>query len=440
MAKKPTRPTPRSRTVRKSKKNVTSWYSSRRAITILVFVIVFGGLGVYLLIRSMASTGLAFTYQNFVVGNSAGATVITETGANSKRNSRVVQLTPGATTKAMFQAPTQTISSGIYKVCLNSLVPSGTAQGNITITAVQASAMTTSTKAYSRSASSNYSLSPCVTGLEVKTTTAMQAIITNTGSGNLRIGSVVFSRTGDVVNNTKPSPYNTDGKLSGNWTLKFQDEFNGSSLDTSAWSTGWLASGITKPVQNQELACYAPDHVAVSGGALQLMATVESHSCGGVSRPYTSGMINSSGKKEFTYGYFEARLWLDESGGKIANWPAWWTDGHNWPTTGEMDVMEGLSGNAKANWHGPIDGGAGHTFGSGGVMTGWHTFAALWEPGKVTAFYDGRQVGSYSSSSNITSAPQFLILGNQIGPENRYGGPVKVPSTIQVDYVRVWQK
>ncbi|MCW2724025.1 MAG: hypothetical protein JWN35_946, partial [Frankiales bacterium] len=32
----------------------------------------------------------------------------------------------------------------------------------------------------------------------------------------------------------------------GSWKLKFSDEFNGTTLDTSKWSTGWLASGITK--------------------------------------------------------------------------------------------------------------------------------------------------------------------------------------------------
>lgn len=237
-------------------------------------------------------------------------------------------------------------------------------------------------------------------------------------------------------------PFNTDGTLTGTWNLKFQDEFDGSGLNTSFWSTGWLGSGVTPPVQSQELACYDPAQVSVSGGLLHLNAIVKAQTCGGKSRPYTSGAVNSSGKKEFAGGYFEARVWLDAaSTGAIANWPAWWLDGHNWPNTGELDIMEGLSGNARGNWHGPEGGGAGHSIGGDGHATGWHIFAAEWVTNqKVSAYYDGVKLGTYSSTTNITAAPQFLILGEQIGPENQYGGPVKVPSHMDIDYVRVWQR
>ncbi len=221
--------------------------------------------------------------------------------------------------------------------------------------------------------------------------------------------------------------------------LVFEDNFDGTSLNTSYWSTGWLGSGVTPPVQGQELACYDPAQVKVANGLLTLSAIAKTQTCGGKSRPYTSGAINSSGKKSYSYGYFEARIWLDEASGKVANWPAWWLDGKNWPTDGELDVMEGLSGSANATWHGPVNNGAGFSFGKGGARTGWHVFAANWQPGIVTSYYDGVKLGSYSSSTNITSAPQFLILGEQIGPEGQYGGPVKIPSRMDIDYVRVWQ-
>ena len=31
----------------------------------------------------------------------------------------------------------------------------------------------------------------------------------------------------------------------GDWKLTFGDEFDGTSLDTAKWSTGWYGSGIT---------------------------------------------------------------------------------------------------------------------------------------------------------------------------------------------------
>ena len=54
----------------------------------------------------------------------------------------------------------------------------------------------------------------------------------------------------------------------------------------------------------------------------------------------------------FTYGYMEARIWLPGSG-EIADWPAFWADGQNWPTDGENDVLEGLGGQACAHFHNP---------------------------------------------------------------------------------------
>ena len=39
------------------------------------------------------------------------------------------------------------------------------------------------------------------------------------------------------------------------WHQVFDDEFDGSSLDTSEWSTGWYGSGITAPANSEELEC-----------------------------------------------------------------------------------------------------------------------------------------------------------------------------------------
>ena len=248
-----------------------------------------------------------------------------------------------------------------------------------------------------------------------------------------------------------PLPYglgNENGPQ-GNWQLKLNENFDGVTLDTSIWSTGWWGAGITPPVHEEELACYDPAQVEVSGGILKLKAVSKSTSCGDKIRPYVSGAINSRDKIEFSYGYFEARIWLDADASAIYNWPGWWLDGHNWPFDGELDIMEGLGGSAKATWHGPEKKGEngkegdGFAFGDAGVLSGWHVFAAEWQPGKVTSYYDGVKLGEYSSSTNITSSPQYLILMAQISPEEgdgSYGGPIKIPSEMNVDYVRVWQR
>jgi beta-glucanase (GH16 family) len=69
-----------------------------------------------------------------------------------------------------------------------------------------------------------------------------------------------------------------------------------------------------------------------------------------------------------------------------------------------------------------------------GAYTGWHTYGADWEPGVVNYYYDGVLVGS--TKSGVTSSPMYLILDYAVG---RWGGPVKAPATMKVDYVRVWR-
>ncbi|MFD1675628.1 glycoside hydrolase family 16 protein [Alicyclobacillus fodiniaquatilis] len=135
---------------------------------------------------------------------------------------------------------------------------------------------------------------------------------------------------------------------------------------------------------------------------------------------------------QFTYGYVEARIYLPGSGSQIANWPAFWTDGQSWPTDGEMDIMEGLSGSAAYHFHSDAGGPGANVPGN---YTGWHTFAADWEPGSVTYYYDGRKVGQLSSG--ITSAPMYLIIENSA---QEFDGPSVQPSVMKVAWVRVWQK
>lgn len=214
----------------------------------------------------------------------------------------------------------------------------------------------------------------------------------------------------------------------------FSDEFSGTALDGSKWNPNWLGcSGcVTPPVNSAEEAAYSPSQVSVGGGYLHLKAIQQSTTVNGKTYPYVSGLVESNGKAQFTYGAFEARIYTPASGTQIANWPAFWTDGQNWPADGEMDVMEGLSGSACYHFHSSAGGPGGCAPGS---YTGWHTYGAEWKQGAVTYYYDGKQVGQITSG--ITSAPMYLILNNAVS--STYGGPTQVPADMMVDYVRVWQ-
>jgi hypothetical protein len=114
-------------------------------------------------------------------------------------------------------------------------------------------------------------------------------------------------------------------------------------------------------------------------------------------------------KFQFTSGFMQARIWLPGHGGRILNWPAFWADGQNWPKDGEIDVLEGLGG--RACWHfvnpATVRGGCA----AGTFSNGWHTFAADWEPGSITYYYDGRSARTIRSG--ITHAPMYLILNKR---------------------------
>jgi beta-glucanase (GH16 family) len=245
---------------------------------------------------------------------------------------------------------------------------------------------------------------------------------------------LVLGDDGDLVVDSasgEPLWAETGILVPGPWSLVFDSEFNGTSLDTSQWTTGWFGSGITPPVNSAEQDCYDPAQVSVANGELDLTAIAKAEECGGITEPYASGIVTTNVNYSFTYGYVEARIWLPGSV-EIDDWPAFWTDGQDFPTDGEMDILEGRNGSACAHFHNSA--GALGACVSGNFTGGWHTFAADWEPGSITYYYDGTEI--WQDTSGITSAPMYLILNLALDSSM---APDTAPATMRVDYVRVWQ-
>ena len=151
---------------------------------------------------------------------------------------------------------------------------------------------------------------------------------------------------------TPPSP--PSGK---HWVPALAEEFNGSSLDSSSWSTcyHWFNAqyqGCTN-AGNNELEWYKSSQVSVGNGHATLTAmntsttgVVEDSQGNDVVKnfPYRSGMISTGGsqwmdtaKRTMLYGYIEARIRVPEGRGL---WPAFWmlSADYGWPP--EIDIME----------------------------------------------------------------------------------------------------
>jgi hypothetical protein len=233
---------------------------------------------------------------------------------------------------------------------------------------------------------------------------------------------------------TDPAPTGTGPTWDANgaWTKKFSDEFNTTSLDTSKWVPNWGGTSISGPVNDAEDTCYSANYVTVSGGSLHLKFDGVDNTCKGATRPYTGSHINSDGKYSFSRGAVEYRAFFPKAAdGTVANWPALWDDGQNWPQDGENDTAEGLDGQMCTNYHASgVDAGDCHGTNWAGA---WHTFGYEWTATKMVWYYDGVKV--WEQASTLTS-PRFLILQNTHG---EWGGPTLAPSDLQVDYVRVWQ-
>jgi beta-glucanase (GH16 family) len=219
--------------------------------------------------------------------------------------------------------------------------------------------------------------------------------------------------------------------IPGNWNLQFDDEFSGSTLDTSKWSTGWQGAGTTGPVNPSELDCMSPNQVSVTGGELTLNAVSSIIFCGNKVEPYASGMVTTTGKYQFTYGAVEARIWMPGSGSTIDDWPSFWTAGQSEPAAGQIDIVEGLAGQACAHYHvSAYPSGLG-TCVAGSFTGGWHTYAVDWEPGSLVYYYDGKVI--WTDTTSIAGAPQYLALDMAM-PGTNY----RAPASMRVDYVRVW--
>src|SRR5262249_2095976 len=108
------------------------------------------------------------------------------------------------------------------------------------------------------------------------------------------------------------------GAHAGTWSLVFEDDFDGTTLDLTKWYQRYIYNNGTLDHFKDEVERYqdGDTYHAVSNGILSLVATLPTEGGGGY---YGSGMIRSH--QTFRYGYFEARIKMPPGRGLF---PAFW--------------------------------------------------------------------------------------------------------------------
>jgi beta-glucanase (GH16 family) len=224
------------------------------------------------------------------------------------------------------------------------------------------------------------------------------------------------------------------------WSLTFDDEFNGTSLDSTKWN---VVNG-NQAIINHELQAYLADNVVLSGdGMLDLVARHEPGLQQGVTQQYTSGEITTHKKFSQAYGYFEIRCQMPPGKGM---WPAFWLlrESGGWPP--EIDIFENLGREPNKLYftnHYVVN--KKHESNGLGVVgddytSGFHTIAVDWEPGLIVWYVDDKE--QFRSAKGVPTDPFYIILnlalgGNWAKPPDA-GTPF--PGKLEVDYVRVYQK
>jgi beta-glucanase (GH16 family) len=212
--------------------------------------------------------------------------------------------------------------------------------------------------------------------------------------------------------------------VAGTWTRRFTDEFSGTTIDRSRWTTldGWRMNNVTTRDRN----------VTVTGGHAVLTLSSATEGAELDSAPYDGAGAN--GYLLPVGGFVEARIMFPGDGTDLYNWPAWWASGPNWPAAGEHDIAEVLGGDLTVNYHSPN---VNHNLGEPTGYWGdeFHTYGLHRKAGSADVYFDGRLVETYRTEDNGQGEALLINIGVGQGSRTVTGAA----GAVKVDYVRAWQ-
>jgi beta-glucanase (GH16 family) len=247
------------------------------------------------------------------------------------------------------------------------------------------------------------------------------------------------------------------------WVPTFDEEFNGTSLDTTKWKAQVTASSAFH--NGPECYVNSPNNISVANGVLSLTVRKESapfvckSPAGNWTTQYTGASVTSAGLFSQAFGKFEVRAAFPAATVKGLQASLWlWPDnvmkyGSVWPMSGEIDIAEWYS--AYANRAIPyihyvparVDYKVTNNYCTIKNISAFHSYVVIWTPTTITITFDGRTCvnDSWNPLNLVKPAPFdqpfFVNLTQALGiTTNAFNASTTpLPATTQVDYVRVWK-
>jgi len=218
------------------------------------------------------------------------------------------------------------------------------------------------------------------------------------------------------------------------YILVWTDEFDGTRLDTTKWD--YRALGPRRDAINVK------NTVALDGEGNLVLTTKR------VGDKYHTAMIGTQGKYEATFGYFECRIQFQS---EVGHWSAFWLQsptveivGDTKTTGTEIDIFEYLrrhNNTVYMNLHWDCYGEhykhAGSKYRKAGLEEGFHIIGLEWTPDEYVFYVDEKEV--WRTDKAISQVKQYIILSLEVGEWAGDIGQAKLPDSLHVDYVRVYQ-
>lgn len=239
------------------------------------------------------------------------------------------------------------------------------------------------------------------------------------------------------------------------WQLVFSDEFNAEDMSQPV-DEKWMRCQRYGATWNRWLSD-SKEVIYLQGGDLVARA-IPNPDMASDPVPMITGGIKSNKRFGFTYGYVEARI---KSNPWTGNFPAFWMmpedQSAGWPDCGEIDIWETIDSQERSwhtvhsNWTYDL-GNTNNPKSSFNVATShdrYHTYGLKWDAKSLIWYVDGKEVGRYTKSTNLSQLNQgqwpfdkhfHLILNQSVG-NNAWAADADVTHTYETrfDWVRVYQ-